>query len=168
MIRTQRIYLRELLPNDSDDYFLISPTTDAILMKYASFFATNSPKKAKEFLTEHYFSNYSRLLGIFSSKNDSLIGALLVKQYYFNKNYLSYLDLSFFISETYRGNGYITETLKSIIDYYSGKGLFLEYLKFVVDPKNDSCIKVMEKIQCECWSDPNLSFGYPLKYRKKL
>ncbi|MBR3152550.1 MAG: GNAT family N-acetyltransferase [Clostridia bacterium] len=165
MIRTTRLYLRELTPNDSKAYYSISSKSDDVLYKYAVFFSTKSEKNAKEFIFEYYNSSTSLLYGVFLS-DDTLVGAILLNQNFYNRNYINSIEVSYFIGKSYRNNGYITEALQEIIKYYSGKKLFLESLKFSVKKGNISSIRVLEKIGCEFYKKSE--YGEYLRYKKHL
>ncbi|MBR3132757.1 MAG: GNAT family N-acetyltransferase [Clostridia bacterium] len=165
MIRTKNLYLRELISSDAKTYHSISTRDDEDLCNYAVFFATSSEKRSKEFILEYYNSKTALLYGIFLS-DDTLVGAVILTQSFYSRNYMNAIEVSYFIGKNYRNKGYATEALQEIINYYSDKKLLLDALKFSVKTTNAPSIRVLEKIGSEFYKKSD--FGEYLRYKRYL
>ena len=140
MIRTQNLYLQELVSTEKYSYYEIaSADDDFALIEYVSFFKVTSINQAGKFITERYLSNVYKLIGIYRAKDDKLVGSILL-----DGNFYPMLLVSYFIGKKYRMNGYMYEALKGLIDNFKSTKE-IKSLSFYVRSDNEPSIKLLDK-----------------------
>lgn len=163
MIRTKRLYIRKLKPEDYLEYFKITKIDDYSLLQYACFFCSDSPEHAMERI-KSYSTNHSQIYGIWNFSDNILIGAFLF-EHTFCCNFIS---ISYFIGKNYRGNGYCLEALHGIIEntdiICSDFDYDITEIRFSVSICNKSSIRVQEKLSSVLY---NRTSEY-LRYSKKI
>lgn len=147
ILETERIILREMIPEDID--FLYKIDTDREIMKYY-----NTPIKKYHEVVErlnNIISAYKQYkgLGIWMAvnKEDSQpLGILALKHIEHNPN--NVIEIGYKFDKIYWNKGYAIEAAKAVLEYGFEK-MNLDRIVAVANPNNANSIKVMTKLGME-------------------
>ncbi len=142
-IRAQRVTLREL--RDTDVASLFAIFSDPEVMRYWSSVPLTDVEEARQmvvdircdFETKKFFK-----WGVARNEDDHVIGTCTLFNV-FLENYRA--EIGYALGREFWGNGFMTEALKSLIEY-SFQNLNLHRLEADVDPRNDASIKTLERL----------------------
>lgn len=139
--------VRKLTPKDAWAYKQIAFGED--LFRYCNFFVASTLEEAEKRIQQNN-TNYQTLYGLFT-KSNRLVAVFLLSA----DDAENAVIVHYFVGERYRGNGYACAGLKLL----SGE---LEYntFRFEVRKKNESCIRVMEKLGAEFERSDKRHFYY--------
>lgn len=140
MITTNRLILRKYVKEDYKAIFE-NWATDEDVTKYLTWLPHKNTDETKEILSkwiEEYKNPKTQRFAIILKENKDLIGMIDIAYYRDNIPYIGYL-----LSKKYWNNGYITEALKSFINYLFNKNF--DTLMIEANEKNIGSNKVIEK-----------------------
>ena len=143
-IETERLILRKLEMKDADD--LCQLLNDEKVQEFLAGIPENyTVKMATDYignvLSKNYLKNDFYDWGIEDKKTHELIGRICV---YKSDDYRRMADLVWYIMETARGNGFMTESGKAVVEFLQNIGF--ERIEAFANVENTASIKVMEKI----------------------
>lgn len=141
ILETPRLLLRELHPNDAEQFYQLNQNPNVV--KYTGNSAFNSMEEATHFLENYqdYQKNGYGRWAVMDKSNSVFLGWCGLK---YNKE-VDETDIGFRFFEHYWNKGYATESAKACIDY----GFEKLYLKTIIGRamhENVASIKVLEKI----------------------
>lgn len=137
-VETQRLFLRPLTYLDADDFFDISGNPDQLDFIFPAHFS----KSESDYLMTHTFLKNPLGIWAISCKNKNrMIGVIRLEQ--FNQNHQS-AEISYFLHKDYRGQGYMSEALKTLVFLCFQEFLFKK-LFIITHLENTSSQKVAQK-----------------------
>lgn len=139
LITIDNFFIRKLINSDKTSFVHLFDEEDINYYHTRDDIYQNDIKRMFDDIIESSNKFYCLFMGIFL--NDNLIGFC---QASFHKDTETYADLSYALSEKYRGHGIMTKCLKEIIAII--EILDLSYINAIVDSKNKSSQAVLKAI----------------------
>ena len=138
-IKSSRLILRPFTISDTENYF--DMLADSEIQKYINFypcflFFHEVLEKVKEFSKCDFKTNFYFVIE--NSSTHELVGALLVKQTFFNNKF----RVTMMIHKDHRKKGYMTEALNAFIDYIPCNSK----LVFIIYKKNYASLRTVGKL----------------------
>ncbi|MCL2295071.1 MAG: GNAT family N-acetyltransferase [Spirochaetes bacterium] len=138
-IKTERLIIRNLIPNDAEDYFQIFG--NPLIAKYDDF-SPITREEADENISDiikAYSSNsQEQEIGAELLEENKIVGVLYLKE----EN--SYVLTGYHFNEKYHGKGLAAEAVKAFIDYLEKNQT--KEIRAIVDPLNENSIKLLKKL----------------------
>lgn len=139
-IETEHLILRKFNEKDGNDFFKI--TRDYDIIDYLPYIFTDSPKEAFKLL-KAYITNCNLVtdfyLAIEEKSSHKLIGALIITK----GPYLNDFEVAYFITNTHRRHGYMSEALNGFINSDLSNN---KTLSFQIYKDNLASLSVIEKL----------------------
>ncbi|MCK5907913.1 MAG: GNAT family N-acetyltransferase [Flavobacteriales bacterium] len=141
ILETERLYLRELTPEDSENFYLLNQDTEVI--KYTGDVAFESIENARTFLEnyDHYKKHNLGRWAVINKSDEIFLGWCGLK---YSEDIDEY-DIGFRFFRKYWNKGYATESAKACIDLGFDRFNISEIVGRVMN-KNIGSIRVLEKI----------------------
>lgn len=144
MLETNRLILREFLPNEQDYQALYSIMSDEEVNKYLPWHPFKSIKDAKEFYNEQLLLKQQNKSGYYFAiclrENNIPIGYVAVSC---DSNH----DFGYGLEKAFWGNGIVTEASEKVIRFLKSKEW--KYITATHDINNVASGKVMQKLGME-------------------
>ncbi len=148
ILETERLYLRELTPEDSEDFYLLNKDTEVI--KYTGDVAFESIESARIFLENYdHYKKYNLGRWVVINKSDNKFLGWCGLKY---SEYINEYDIGFRFFIKYWNKGYATESAKACINLGFNRFGISEIVGRVMS-KNTSSIRVLEKIGLTYFKD---------------
>ena len=146
MLETQRLNLRQLTPNDAENFYLLNADTEVI--RYTGDGAFTDIEAAKQFLEgyDHYEKYGFGRWAVIRKEDNEFLGWCGLKYTPQTDDY----DIGFRFFKKYWNQGYATEAAKACLDY----GLNNLRIKTIIGramKANTASVKVLEKIGMTYW-----------------
>lgn len=141
ILKTERLLLRELNPDDAENFYKLNLNPNVI--KYTGNSAFKDIDEAKEFLENYldYKLNGFGRWAVIEKSNNEFLGWCGLK---YDQN-LDETDIGFRFSEEHWNKGFATESAKACIDY-GFENLNIKTIVGRAMSENVASIKVLEKI----------------------
>ncbi|WP_328589285.1 GNAT family N-acetyltransferase [Litchfieldia alkalitelluris] len=140
IIDTERLYLRELKINDREAVF--KHFAEEAVTKFMDISPCSGLLEAEEIIQFHLDDSGCRW-GIFDKIEDTLIGTC--GYHCWDSNSIAKAEIGFDLSESFWGNGYMTEAIYPVIQF-GFKQMNLQLIEATVVPNNEKSIKLLEKL----------------------
>lgn len=147
LIETDRLVLREFLPEDAHSMYLLN--LDPEVIRYTGDPPFTSEEDAANFLSKYkdYSENGFGRWAVIRSSDDAFIGWCGLKRHADGM-----VDIGFRFFQTEWGKGYATESAKATLEYGFGE-LGLQEIIGRAAKANVASIRVLEKLGMEYWKD---------------
>jgi [ribosomal protein S5]-alanine N-acetyltransferase len=160
VIDTQRLLLREIIPNDAETFYLLNSSPE--VMRFTGDEPFTSIEEAKTFLKNYpdYERNGFGRWAVVLKDNGNIIGWCGLKL-----NEEKEIDLGYRLFKEHWGKGFATESANACLDYGFN---ILGFKRIIgrVDRENIASKRVLEKIGMQFWKEaPCGSIGDALYYK---
>lgn len=147
ILKTQRLFLREILPSDRLELFEMDSNPLVHQYIYKSPVETlEEIDQAIHSIRTQYLQNGIARWAVISAENEKLIGwcglKLLTEP---NQMHFGLHDLGYRFNRKYWGKGYAYEAALAVVDYARNK-MKLHKLVATVDPENVASIHILKKL----------------------
>jgi [ribosomal protein S5]-alanine N-acetyltransferase len=141
-LESERLLYRRLLKSDADDFFLIR--SDDEVMKYMDTKKMETIQEVENFISSLYklYNNKQNLTwAIIEKSSGAFIGHF--EFWKINPEHCR-AEIGYALNRKFWGKGFITETLKTMVDF-GFKKLKLHSIEANVNPQNEKSIKALKK-----------------------
>ena len=139
-IETERLYLKVLTLEHTEEVFQLFSDED--ITRYMDIEPCKSLTEAEEIITYHLEDTGCRW-GIFTKEKEEFIGTC---GFHYIRNHNEFIgEVGFDLSKGHWGNGFISEAMKSLLEY-GFKAMSLETIDATVDPRNEKSIALMNRL----------------------
>lgn len=162
LIETNRLILRKITMNDSNDLF-INWGSDIKTNEFLTFKCHESEDTTKKMINYWLkkYQNNGYEWGIVLKDTNEMIGIISADTSY----KYSTIEIGYSISSKYWNNGYTTEAIKEIINYLF-KECNYKIIEAIIPSDNIASIKVAEK--CDMKLEATLKYRYKDKINGKI
>lgn len=139
-IKTKRLILRKLLPEDADAIF-VAYAQDREVTKYLLWRPHAAVGETREFVKSRIaaWQDESEFTWAICLSDGSLIGGIALRVICFKT------DLGYVLARPYWGKGYMPEALRALVDWALGQPEIIR-IWAVCDVENSASARVMEKV----------------------
>jgi len=142
-LETRRLLFRKILLSDSKDLYLIRSDDDVMrFMDITKMNSINDSEKLIQSVWEDFKSESGITWGIVEKSSNNFIGYFgfwrMIPEH-------CRAEIGYALNPEYWSNGYMTETVKTLVEYGFSK-IKLHSIEANVNPDNMSSIKLLEKI----------------------
>ena len=138
-VKTKRLFLREFKTKDTKEFYEIS--NDESVKEYIEYLYCDSIQEAYEFIEYIYENDEKHGHYVIKNKKNQIIG-MITYETILNKE----MEFNIIIGKNYRGNGYASEAILGLIEFFKTQQLNLKY-KVVCDKSNKMSRKMIQKLK---------------------